>query len=153
MGKRSKETMTLIPQILKLYTDGKSCKQIHELLNLSITPRSVERIIKNAGLTRTSSERFRLAIKNSRMKYKKLGPGMGAKEFRKGITLTLRYAAFKRDGFSCTLCGHDVEDGVKLEVDHILRPINGGKNTLENLRTLCSACNIGRWHAEKIFKV
>lgn len=149
MGKRSKKTEDLIPQILSLYNEGKSGKEIHELLSLSITPRSVERIIKNAGLTRTKSQAFRLAIKTGRMKYKRLGPGMSAKEFRRGITLTLRYAAFKRDGFKCTLCGHNVEDGMKLEVDHIVRPINGGKNILENLRTICSACNIGRWHIEQ----
>lgn len=116
MGKRSKITETLIPQILSLYTGGKSGNQIHDLLDLPITPRSVERIIKKAGLTRTKSQAFRLAIKTGRMKYKRLGPGMSAKEFRRGITLTLRYAALKKDGFKCTLCGHDVKDGVKLEV-------------------------------------
>ncbi len=149
MGKRSKITEALIPQILSLYIDGKSSNQIHELLGLSITPRSVERMIKKAGLTRTKSQAFRLAIKTGRMKYRRLGPGMSAKEFRKGITLTLRYATFKKDGFKCTLCGHNVKDGFKLEVDHIVRPIDGGKNVLENLRTLCSSCNIGRWHAEQ----
>lgn len=149
MGKRSKITEALIPQILSLYTDGKSSNQIHELLNLSITLRSVQRIIKKAGLMRTKSQAFRLAIKTGRKKYKRLGIGMSAKEFRKGITLTLRYTAFKKDGFKCTLCGYDVKDGVKLEVDHIVRPSDGGKNVLENLRTLCSACNIGRWHAEQ----
>lgn len=140
---------SLKPQILKLYKEGMSCLEIKELLNLALTERSVQRLIKKSGLTRTLSEAFRLAIKKGRKKYKRLGPGMSAKEFRKGITLTLRYAAFEKDGFKCTLCGHDVKDGVKLEVDHIVRPIDGGKNVLENLRTLCSACNIGRWHAKQ----
>lgn len=138
-----------LPRILELYKNGMSCNEIEELLHLPVSIRQVQRIIKKFGLTRTKSEAFRLAIKKGRKKYKKLGPGMNAKEFRKGITLTLRYATFKRDRFRCTLCGHDVEDGIKLEVDHIVRPIDGGKNLLGNLRTVCSACNIGRWHVEK----
>ncbi|MBI2334618.1 HNH endonuclease [Candidatus Daviesbacteria bacterium] len=148
MNKRS-NIEDFIPRILELYKKGMSTPEIEELLHLPVSQRQVQRIIKKFGLTRTKSESFRLAIRKGRRKFKRLGPGMGAKEFRKGITLTLRYAAFKRDGFKCTLCGYDVEDGVKLEVDHIVRPINSGKNTLENLRTICSACNIGRWHAEQ----
>lgn len=139
----------LVPQILELYKNGMSTHEIGESLNLPVSLRQVQRIIKKFGLMRTKSEAFRLAIKKGRKKYKRLGPGMSAKEFRKGITLTLRYAIFKRDRFRCTLCGHDVEDGVKLEVDHIVRPIDGGKNIFGNLRTICSACNIGRWHVEK----
>lgn len=139
----------LVPQILELYKNGMSTHEIGESLHLPVSLRQVQRIVKKLGLMRTKSEAFRLAIKKGRKKYKKLGPGMSSKEFRRGITLTLRYAAFKRDRFKCTLCGHNVQDGVKLEVDHVVRPINGGKNTLENLRTVCSVCNIGRWHAEQ----
>lgn len=126
-----------------------STQEIGEKLTLPVSLRQVQRIVKKFGLMRTKSEAFRLAIKKGRKRYKKLGPGKSAKEFRKGITLTLRFAAFKRDRFKCTICGHDVKDGIKLEVDHVVRPINGGKNILENLRTICSACNIGRWHAEQ----
>lgn len=149
MGKRSRQTEGAIPRILKLYSEGRSSLEVQELLSLPITTRTIQRIIKKSGLIRTKSESFRLAIKKGRMKYKRLGPGMSAKEFRKGISLTLRYATFQKDGFRCTLCGHDVKDGVKLEVDHVVRPIKGGRNSLENLRTLCSACNIGRWHVEQ----
>lgn len=139
----------LVPQILELYKNGMSTHEIGESLHLPVSLRQVQRIVKKFGLMRTKREAFRLAIKKGRKRYKKLGPGMSAKEFRKGITLTLRYVALNRDGFKCMLCGHDVKDGVKLEVDHIVRPIDGGKNVLENLRTVCSACNIGRWHAEQ----
>src|SRR3989338_2573807 len=136
MGKRSKQTEDSILRILKLDSGGKSSLEIQELLRLPVTTRTIQRIIKKSGLMRTKSESFRLSIKTGRRKYKRLGPGMSAKEFRKGITLTLRYAAFQKDVFRCTLCGYGVEDGIKLEVDHIVRPIDGGKNILENLRTL-----------------
>ena len=149
MNKRPKLEHALKPQILQLYKQGMSCAEIKESIDTPVTQRTIERLVHNSGLTRTASERFKLAIKKGRMKYRKLGPGKGAKEFRKGITLGLRYTTFQRDGFKCTLCGNDVQDGVKLEVDHIVRPIDGGKNILENLRTVCSACNIGRWHAEQ----
>lgn len=140
---------SLKPQILKLYSEGMSGDEIKEILNLPVTVRSIQRLIKSAGLTRTQSESFKLAIKKGRMKYKKLGMGMGAQEFRKTIGIKIRYSTLQRDNFKCVLCGHDASDGRKLEVDHIVRPILGGKNTLDNLRTLCSVCNIGRWHAEQ----
>lgn len=149
MNKRSKLESALKPQILQLYKEGMSCAEIKELIDTPVTQRTIERLIHNSGFTRTASERFKLAIKKGRMRYRKLGPGKGAKEFRRGISLSLRYETFQRDKFRCTLCGYEVKDGIKLEVDHIVRPIDGGKNVLENLRTLCSVCNIGRWHAEQ----
>lgn len=149
MYKQFKLNPSLKPQILQLYRDGMSCGEIKELIKVSVTKRTLERLVKSYGLTRTASERFKMAIKKGRMKYKRLGPGKGAQEFRKGISLSLRYAVFQKDGHRCTSCGHDAKDGIKLEVDHIIRPINGGKNILENLRTFCSACNIGRWHSEQ----
>lgn len=152
MSKRSK-IEDLKQRILELYKEGMSGTEIKEALNLPVNVRTVQRVIKSAGLMRTKSESFRLAIQRGRVKYKRLGPGMSAKEFRKGISLTLRYAALQRDTFRCTLCGHGVKDGMKLEVDHIVRPIEGGQNSLENLRTVCSACNIGRWHAERKYPV
>ena len=60
------------------------------------------------------------------------------------MTDELRYLVFKRDGFRCKICGHGQEDGVKLHVDHI-RPVSkGGRTVMSNLRTLCSACNLGK---------
>ncbi len=149
MNKRPKLEISLKPQILKLYKEGMSCAEIMDVVDVSVTQRTIERLVKRFGLTRTASERFKLAIKKGRIKYKRLGHGKGAKEFRKGISLSLRYATFQRDEFRCTLCGCGAGEKMNLEVDHIVRPIEGGKNSLENLRTLCSACNIGRWHVEQ----
>ena len=63
-----------------------------------------------------------------------------------------RYRVLKRDGFRCVLCGKgQPEQGeldiwsVQLHVDHIQHRSKGGSSTdLENLRTLCSECNVGR---------
>ena len=43
-----------------------------------------------------------------------------------------------------TLCGASANDGVKLEVDHIVPVSKGGKSTMDNLQTLCERCNRGK---------
>lgn len=53
---------------------------------------------------------------------------------------TLREAVLERDGFKCVRCGS--EDSP--QVDHILPQSAGGPHIIENLRTLCRACNAGR---------
>lgn len=63
---------------------------------------------------------------------------------RMKVSDSLRYDVLKRDGFKCQICGSAVSDGVKLHVDHILPVSKGGKTTMDNLRTLCDRCNIGK---------
>ncbi len=63
---------------------------------------------------------------------------------RKLMSPSLRYDILKRDGFKCTICGRNTEDGVKLHVDHIIPVSKGGKTVPENLRTLCDSCNLGK---------
>jgi 5-methylcytosine-specific restriction endonuclease McrA len=41
------------------------------------------------------------------------------------------------------LCG-STADNAPLEVDHIIAIVHGGKNTTDNLRTLCELCNMGK---------
>ena len=60
----------------------------------------------------------------------------------------LRQFILERDNFKCVLCGRDVSDGIKLEVDHIIPWSDGGKTTYDNGRTLCKECNIAR-HSTK----
>ncbi len=50
----------------------------------------------------------------------------------------------REDGFKCRICGRSAEDGVTLEVDHVLPVSKGGKTVRENLRTLCCDCNWGK---------
>jgi len=65
---------------------------------------------------------------------------------REEIPLRLRLRVLDRDGFKCGLCGRSpaIEAGVQLHIDHVLPVSRGGKATLENLRTLCAECNLGR---------
>ncbi len=48
-----------------------------------------------------------------------------------------------RDHPYCTLCGQTVEDGARLEIDHI----DGDRSNSHpsNLQVLCHRCNIGKW--------
>ncbi|MBI3319102.1 MAG: HNH endonuclease [Candidatus Omnitrophica bacterium] len=67
---------------------------------------------------------------------------------RKGreISLTLRYAILKRDGFRCVKCGGSpaTQPGVQLHIDHVQPWTKGGVTSQENLQTLCEECNLGK---------
>lgn len=63
---------------------------------------------------------------------------------RAKMSSSLRYDVLKRDGFRCQICGSTAQDGVKLHVDHIIPVSKGGRTTLDNLRTLCDRCNLGK---------
>jgi hypothetical protein len=57
----------------------------------------------------------------------------------------LWWAVLARDQWTCCSCGRSArQDGVLLEVDHIVPRSRGGSNTLENLQTLCKKCNLGK---------
>lgn len=64
---------------------------------------------------------------------------------RDKITKSLRYDIFKRDGFRCVLCGRSVQDDkITLHLDHFIPLAGGGTSDYDNLRTLCSDCNLGK---------
>lgn len=65
---------------------------------------------------------------------------------RKPISSRLRYEVLLRDKHRCVDCGASaIEDPlVRLEVDHRLPVSKGGTNNLDNLQTLCWACNNGK---------
>lgn len=52
----------------------------------------------------------------------------------------LKNAVKERDGFACVWCGSPEN----LEVDHIVRYVDGGGNGMDNLRTLCADCHSTR---------
>lgn len=62
------------------------------------------------------------------------------------IRLGARYKTLVRDSFKCALCGNSpaVDPVCRLHVDHIHPSSKGGLSTIENLRTLCDACNLGK---------
>lgn len=61
-------------------------------------------------------------------------------------SLRLRFKVLLRDNFTCCGCGKSpaTSVGTILHVDHVLPWSKGGETVLENLRTLCSKCNIGK---------
>jgi hypothetical protein len=67
-------------------------------------------------------------------------------EDSRDIPLGLRFKALRRDHFKCVLCGDNppINPQCVLHVDHIVPWSKGGKTTIENLRTLCASCNVGR---------
>lgn len=64
--------------------------------------------------------------------------------------LRQRFRVMKRDGFKCILCGASPANnpGLELHIDHIIPWSHGGETVEENLRTLCSHCNLGRSNKE-----
>lgn len=64
----------------------------------------------------------------------------------RSIPLALRYKILSRDKFRCVTCGASPakDVSVELHVDHIFPWSRGGQNVEENLRTLCSKCNLGK---------
>lgn len=66
--------------------------------------------------------------------------------------LRLRFKVLQRDRFRCCACGASpsVTPGVLLEVDHITPWSKGGKTVIENLQTLCFACNQGKTNHHEV---
>lgn len=62
---------------------------------------------------------------------------------RDPIESRLRHEVFKRDGYKCVECNKDKEE-TTLHADHILPVSQGGADELENLQTLCQACNFAK---------
>lgn len=136
-------------EVVYLYMTGNSAAEVKEQLNLQITERSIQRFLKARVKMRTAKEAFELAMKKGRMSWDHLKKEGRAKEYQKGINSRLRYSVLQRDNFRCVLCGNGANEGVRLEVDHIISRTEGGSNEIENLRTLCAACNLGRWNVEQ----
>lgn len=66
---------------------------------------------------------------------------------RKPISKRMRFEVLKRDSFTCQYCGKQPPD-VILHIDHIKPVSKGGKNTMLNLVTSCSGCNLGKSNKE-----
>jgi len=64
----------------------------------------------------------------------------------RSINLRLRFKVLQRDRFRCCSCGASpsMTPGILLEVDHIKPWSKGGETVVENLQTLCFACNQGK---------
>jgi|ERR1700741_238775 len=58
----------------------------------------------------------------------------------------LRFRVFLRDRFRCVFCGRSPAThlNVELHADHATSVADGGKTVIENLRTTCQDCNLGK---------
>jgi len=67
-------------------------------------------------------------------------PSLQHKEYQQSNRLSenLRIATFLRDGYQCTQCG---KKNIQLDAHHILWKEHGGKDTIQNLITLCKECH------------
>lgn len=65
-------------------------------------------------------------------------------EFRPVRMVGVRFLVFRRDGYRCTICGRNAQDGISLELDHIVPRAKGGSDDACNLQTLCWECNRGK---------
>lgn len=125
----------------RLYATGNyTTQQLAQLYGIGT--RQIQRIAKMEGVVRTVSESNKLMapLKN----YRRLPPGM--KAVRKGLLQRVRYEMIVNNPY-CALCGKTLEDGIKLEVDHIDN--NPTNNDLANLQVLCNKCNSGKGHLKR----
>lgn len=65
---------------------------------------------------------------------------------KREVPLGVRYTVLNRDRFKCVLCGASpaTATNCRLHVDHVVALARGGTNRIENLRTLCESCNLGK---------
>ncbi len=65
---------------------------------------------------------------------------------KREISLGLRFRVLHRDRFKCALCGDSpsLNPICVLHVDHIVPWSKGGRTAINNLRSLCGSCNVGR---------
>lgn len=62
---------------------------------------------------------------------------------RVAVAKRVRFEVFKRDKFACQYCGRKAPD-VVLHIEHVKAVKHGGTNSLLNLITACSDCNLGK---------
>lgn len=63
---------------------------------------------------------------------------------RKIIKASVRFDVFKKNNYSCVICGRSAKDGTTLHIDHIIPLANNGSNDISNLQVLCAECNFGK---------
>jgi 5-methylcytosine-specific restriction endonuclease McrA len=59
------------------------------------------------------------------------------------IPRSIRVDVLRRDNYRCVFCGVSAKKA-ELQIDHIIPFSHGGNNTINNLQTLCSDCNLGK---------
>ena len=79
----------------------------------------------------------------SRQSMKDKRKARGFSEYSAG---KLRFLVFNRDNFRCIYCGRATwdTDNLTLHADHIHPASKGGADTIDNLVTSCSECNVAK---------
>jgi hypothetical protein len=62
------------------------------------------------------------------------------------INWRTRFLVMRRDDFKCGYCGRSPSNnpGLELHIDHVKAWSKDGPTTMDNLRTACNVCNIGK---------
>jgi len=62
------------------------------------------------------------------------------------INWRTRFLVMRRDDFKCCYCGRSPSNnpGLELHIDHVKAWSKDGPTTMDNLRTACNMCNIGK---------
>ena len=73
-------------------------------------------------------------------------PAKPRQQDQRHIPIGLRYQVLRRDRFRCVTCGRSPATDLDcvLHVDHAVPFSRGGKTRLDNLRSLCAECNVGK---------
>ena len=110
-------------------------QKFREITGANDVPRTIRALRQEGWQIETRGDGYHRLISEE-----KIAP----KGIRKAISRKERYLVFHSDGFRCRACGHGVEDGKKLVVDHIIPVEWGGASDRSNYQTLCEECNAGK---------
>ena len=144
MGARDKIRKYFIENVGKIVTT----KQIRRIAGISEYARRIRELRDEEG--------YQIMSHNDRADLK---PGQYILEnttrkpvISRCISPQLRNEILERNGYTCQRCGAGPGDAdpfnpgrkIRLHIDHIKPISQGGKDTKDNLRVLCSACNQGK---------
>ena len=90
------------------------------------------------AIRKLSQEGFLIKIAKGIYRY---DPEYAVKRELEDFSESDKEAIKKRDGYKCVICGLGPENGVELQVDHILPKDKGGRATIDNGQTLCAKHN------------
>lgn len=104
----------------------------------------VERVNQDTG--QEEERNLEVAAAETAERCQSPSPLPSSAEESRDIRLGLRFRVLHRDRFKCVLCGDHPARNAEcvLHVDHVIPWSKGGKTSEDNLRTLCSTCNVGR---------
>lgn len=123
--------------IIKDYLEAKTTVE-KIALKYEVTPRSIQRIVKASGLSRTIAEANKISAKYKNYEALKIPPHLKAK--RKTLPVKVRYQMIKAQPW-CSLCKNTGLD-CPLQIDH--KDGDATNNDTTNLQVLCMLCNYGK---------